>query len=157
MTVSATQFPTKWCLFQPPRSKTVGGDTFGVAKSVLFRRGEKHDQNITKCNCVPNNNINSWYVVLILLHWWNNNNKKDPAKKNPLPNNPLPPPLPRFKKIICMHYIHILIKVSGNLILVCLLFLWFSHFYERITSPACPMPAPGPTPLVKIVISIIEK
>ena len=35
--VSATKFPTKWYPFQPPRSKTVGGDTFGVAKSVLFR------------------------------------------------------------------------------------------------------------------------
>ena len=71
MTVSATQFPTKWCPFQPLGSKTVGGDTFLVAKSVLFRRREKH-QNITKCNYVPNinvnNNINCWYVVLILLH-----------------------------------------------------------------------------------------
>ena len=42
VTVSATQFPTKLCQFQPPRPKTVGGDTFGVAKSVLFRREEKH-------------------------------------------------------------------------------------------------------------------
>ena len=88
--VSATQFPTKWCPFQPPRSKTVGGDTFGVAKSVLFRRGEKH-RNITKCNYVPNinvnNNINYWYVVLILLHWWNNKKKKKKwfGQKNPLP------------------------------------------------------------------------
>ena len=45
VTVSATQFPTK-CPFQPPRSKTVGGDTFLVAKSVLFRRGE----NTSKSN-----------------------------------------------------------------------------------------------------------
>ena len=34
VTVSATQFPTNWCPFQPPRSKTVRGDTFLVAKSV---------------------------------------------------------------------------------------------------------------------------
>ena len=39
VTVSETQFPTK-CPFQPPRPKTVGGDTFLVAKSILFRRGE---------------------------------------------------------------------------------------------------------------------
>ena len=38
VTVSATQFPTKWCPFQPPRSKTVGGETFGVAKSLLFEK-----------------------------------------------------------------------------------------------------------------------
>ena len=87
VTVSATQFPTKWCLFQHPRSKTVGGDTFLVAKSVLFRRGE----NTSKCNYVPNinvnNNTNCWYVVLILLHWWNNNNKKKrirPEKSTPV-------------------------------------------------------------------------
>ena len=76
---SVTQLPTKWCPFQPPRLKTVGGDTFLVAKSVLFRRGVKH-QNITKCNYVPNINVNNniycWYVVLILLHWWNNKKKK---------------------------------------------------------------------------------
>ena len=43
-TILGIQFPTKWCLFQPPRSKTVGGDTFLVAKSVLFRGvgGENH-------------------------------------------------------------------------------------------------------------------
>ena len=46
--VSATQFPTKLCPFQPPRSKTVGGDTFLVAKSVLFQEGRKTHQNITK-------------------------------------------------------------------------------------------------------------
>ena len=52
VTVSATQFPTKWCPFQPPRSKTVGGDTFLVAKSQLFRRGQKHikiEEIITMC------------------------------------------------------------------------------------------------------------
>ena len=32
----------------PPRSKTVGGDTFLVAKSVLFQEGRKTHQNITK-------------------------------------------------------------------------------------------------------------
>ena len=42
VTVPATQFPTKWCPFQPFRSKTVGGDIFLVAKSYFFRRGEKH-------------------------------------------------------------------------------------------------------------------
>ena len=47
-TVSATQFPTKWCPFQPLRSKTVGGDTYLVAKSVLFQEGRKTHQNITK-------------------------------------------------------------------------------------------------------------
>ena len=41
------------------------------------------------------------------------------------------------------------------MILVWVLFLWFSHFYERITPPACPLPAPWPW--LKILISIIEK
>ena len=48
VTVAATQFPSKWCPFQPPRSKTVGGDTFSVAKSVLFQEGRKTHKNITK-------------------------------------------------------------------------------------------------------------
>ena len=38
----AIQFPTKWCLFQQPRSKTVGEDAFLVAKVQFFRRREKH-------------------------------------------------------------------------------------------------------------------
>ena len=29
----AIKFPTKWCVFQPSRSKTVGEDTFFAAKS----------------------------------------------------------------------------------------------------------------------------
>ena len=58
VTVSAIQFPTKCCLFQPPRSKTVGGDIFLVAKSVLFR-GKKTHQNITNCNYVSNINVNN--------------------------------------------------------------------------------------------------
>ena len=48
VTVTVTQFPTKWCPFQPPRSKTVGGGTFLVAKSVIFQEGRKTHQNITK-------------------------------------------------------------------------------------------------------------
>ena len=46
VTVSATQFSTKLCPFQPPRSETVGGDTFLVAKSVLFQERRKTLQNV---------------------------------------------------------------------------------------------------------------
>ena len=34
--VNEIQFPRKWCLFQPSRSKTVGDDPFLAAKSVIF-------------------------------------------------------------------------------------------------------------------------
>ena len=46
------------------------------------------------------------------------------------------------------------IKVIGNLILVWVLFLWFSHFSERIMLPARP---PCPPQFVKLLISIVEK
>ena len=56
VTVWPIQFPTKWCLFQPHRLKNVGGDTFLVDKSVLFRGGNtsKH-----KRNYVSNINVNN--------------------------------------------------------------------------------------------------
>ena len=87
--------------------KTVGGDTFLVAKSVLFQEGRKTHQNITKCISVPNinvkNNINCWYVVLILLHWWNSKIKKiknDLAKKIHCGSYTPGPPI---KKILNIH------------------------------------------------------
>ena len=39
--VYVIQFPRKWCLFQPSRSKTVGEDTFLAAKVSFFWKREK--------------------------------------------------------------------------------------------------------------------
>ena len=123
VTVSATQFPTKWCPFQPLRSKTVGGETFLVAESVLFQEGRKTHQNITKSNYAKNinvsNNINCWYEVLILLHWWNNNFKKWFGQKNLLYGTVRPK------------------------ILVSVLFLWFFLFFWT-DNALCPPPLSPP-------------
>ena len=141
VTVSATQFPTKWCPFQPPRSKTVG-DTFLVAKNELFQEGKKTHQNITKCNYVPNinvnNNINCWYVVLILLHWRNNNNKKKwcSAKKIPLPP---------VKKILNIHHRKKNLNKSYwkfDFSMGTVFVIFSFHFYEWITPPACSLTPP---------------
>ena len=47
-TLLAIKFPTKWWVFQPSRSKTVGEDTFLAAKSLLFRRRENTAKHINQ-------------------------------------------------------------------------------------------------------------
>ena len=154
MTVSATQFPTKWCPFQPPRSKTVGGGTFLVAKSVIFQEWRKTSK-YNKMNYVPNinvnNNINCWYVVLILLHWWNNKKKikNDSAKK--IHFRPLSPVkkilnIPRRKKNQNKSYWKF--NFSMGTVLVLFSFFWTDN---------APCPPPCALQCVKLLISIVEK
>ena len=54
MTVEAIQFPTKQCLFQPPRSKTVIEDAFSVDKVQFFRGGgTRHNLTILTMCKIP--------------------------------------------------------------------------------------------------------
>ena len=74
------------------RRKVWGG------QKCTVQEGRKTHQNITKCNYVPNlnvNNTNCWYVVLILLHWWNNQKiiiimiRENKSTPGPPPHPPL--------------------------------------------------------------------
>ena len=57
--VYGIQFPIKWCLFQPSRSKTVGEDRFLAQKKCNFsERGETH-QNITILTMCKIYNVNN--------------------------------------------------------------------------------------------------
>ena len=40
--MSTIKFPTKLCVFQPSRSKTMGENTFLAAKSLTFQKGKTH-------------------------------------------------------------------------------------------------------------------
>ena len=78
----AIKFSTKWCVFQPSRSKTVGEDRFLAVKSYIFRRtfqilNIKNTSIWTMCKIYNvNNNENWWYIMFLSLHWWNNIEKK---------------------------------------------------------------------------------
>ena len=54
-----TSISYKMMFFHPPVSKTVGGNTFLVAKSVIFKGGGETLQNIINCNYVSNINVSN--------------------------------------------------------------------------------------------------